>query len=352
MVALRETIEPPVLVERHPGIWELDLNRPQILNTLNLAMIRRLQEALNAARTDPGCRLLLLKGAGERGFCAGGDLKTLVQAVRQKSWDQASRFFQEEYALDLDLHRFPKPVAALAAGITMGGGLGLTAGADLVVATEDSRLAMPETGIGFFPDVGATGWLFTKCPPGYPEYLALTGQELSGGEGVRVGLATLLVRAAKVPELLEKLREVAGNLPPAKEEALGRLRKILAHWGLQKTSRPEMDAWVARHFEGKASVPEILDSLCRCPDHRQLDAEVLLRLRARSPTALVLTMRLLRRNRDLPLEEVLAAEAKAARFMIAHPDYLEGIRARLLDRDQQPRWQPATLEEVRLALEF
>ena len=352
MAALRETTEPPVLVERQAGIWELVLNRPRGLNTLNLEMIRRLQQALNAARTDAGCRLVLLRGAGERGFCAGGDLKALVQLVREKSWDRAGEFFQEEYALDLDLHRFPKPVVALAAGITMGGGLGLAAGADLVVATEDTRLAMPETGIGFFPDVGATGWLHTKCPPGYPEYLALTGQELPGGEAVRVGLATHLVRAAKMPELLEKLREAAGNLPPAKEEALGQLRKILAHWGAPKTSRPEMDAWVAQHFRGQASVRAILDSLGRCPEHRRLDAEVLERLQARSPTALVLTLRLLRRNQGRPLEEVLAAEARAAHFMIAHPDYLEGIRARLLDRDQRPRWQPASLEEMRLALEL
>jgi enoyl-CoA hydratase/carnithine racemase len=352
MARLQESTDPPVLVERRPGIWELVLNRPRVLNTLNLSMIRRLQQAVNAARTDAGCRLVLLRGAGERGFCAGGDLKALVHLVREKSWDRAVQFFQEEYALDLDLHRFPKPVVALAAGITMGGGLGLAAGADLVVAAEDTRLAMPETGIGFFPDVGATGWLHTKCPPGYPEYLALTGQELPGGEAVRVGLATHLVRAAKMPELLEKLREAAGNLPPAKEEALGRLRKILAHWGAPKTSRPEMDAWVARHFRGQASVGAILDSLGRCPEHRRLDAEVLERLQARSPTALVLTLRLLRRNQGRPLEEVLAAEARAAHFMIAHPDYLEGIRARLLDRDQRPRWQPASLEEVRLALEL
>ena len=345
--------EPQVLIKHHAGMLEIVLNRPRSLNTLNLAMIRRLQQALNAARADAGCRLVLLKGVGERGFCAGGDLKALMQMVREKSWDRAAQFFQEEYALDLDLHRFPKPVVALAAGITMGGGLGLTAGADLVLATEETRLAMPETGIGFFPDVGATGWLYSKCPPGYPEYLALTGQELSGAAGVRVGLATHLVRAAKVPELLERLREEAGNLPPAKEEAVRRLREIVASWGEPDIpSRPELDAWVARHFAGKALVPEILDSLSRCPDHRQLDAKVLERLKARSPTALVLTLRLLRRHRGRPLEEVLAAEAQAARFMIAHPDYLEGIRARLLDRDQQPRWQPATLEEVRLALEF
>jgi enoyl-CoA hydratase/carnithine racemase len=328
---------------------ELVLNRPGALNTLNLEMIRGLQMGLNAARLDGDCKLVLLRGAGARGFCAGGDLKALARLVREESWDRARQFFQEEYALDLDLHRFPKPVVVLAAGITMGGGLGLAAGAGLVVVNEDSRVAMPETGIGFFPDVGATGWLFTKCPPGYPEYLALTGVELQGPEAVRVGLATHLVEAADVPELLEALRVKAGGLSPAKDEAAGRIREILAPWAKRKIPpRPELDAWVARHFAGKTSVQEILDSLNRCRDHPRLDPEVLERLQARSPTALVLTLSLLRRNQGRDLEEVFAIEARAARFLIAHPDYLEGIRARLLDRDQQPRWQPATLKEVQL----
>jgi enoyl-CoA hydratase/carnithine racemase len=262
-------------------------------------------------------------------------------------------FFREEYALDLDIHHFPKPVVALTTGITMGGGLGLAAGADLAVVTENSRLAMPETGIGFFPDVGATGWLFAKCPPGYPEYLALTGLEVQGPEAVSAGLATHLIRAAKLPALLKTLREEAEKLPPIKEEAVRRLREILEPWREQEIpSRPELDAWVARHFAGKAAVPDILDSLSQCRDHLELDLEVLERLRARSPTALALTLTLLRRNQGRPLEEVFAAEARAARFMIAHPDYREGIRARLLDRDQRPRWQPASLEGVRLDLEF
>ncbi len=350
---MAKTAEPPVLVQRHPRMLELVLNRPRALNTLNLEMIRGLKKALNAAREDGDCRLVLLRGAGERGFCAGGDLKALAQWVREKAWDRAARFFQEEYALDLDLHRFPKPMAVLASGITMGGGLGLAAGADLVLVTEQTRLAMPETGIGFFPDVGATGWLFARCPPGYPEYLALTGQEMPGPEGVRVGLATHLVSAARVQELLGMLREAAASLPLVKEEARRRLREMLAPWGTPGVRpQPEMDAWVAQHFAGKASVREILDSLGRCRDYDPRCAEVMGRLQDRSPTALVLTLRLLRRNRDRPLEEVLYAEARAAAFMIAHPDYLEGIRARLLDRDQRPGWQPATLEEVRLDLEF
>jgi enoyl-CoA hydratase len=348
-----ENTDPQVLTARPAGMLELTLNRPRALNTLTPEIIRLLQQGLDAARKDDWCRLVLLRGAGERGFCAGGDLKTLVQLVREKSWDQAARFFQEEYVLDLDLHRFPKPVIALTPGITMGGGLGLAAGADLVVVTEDSRLAMPETGIGFFPDVGATGWLFDKCPPGYPEYLALTGQEMAGPEAVRVGLATHLVPAAKVPALLKALRKEAARLPLNRGKAGHRLREVLRAWAENKIPpRPELDAWVARHFAGKTSVQEILDSLTACEGDCRLDNGIWDRLQARSPTALVLTLRLLRLNQGRALEEVLAAEARAARFMIAHPDYLEGIRARLLDRDQQPRWQPASLQEVRLIMDF
>jgi enoyl-CoA hydratase len=168
-----------------------------------------------------------------------------------------------------------------------------------------------------------------------------------------VGLATHLVRAAKVPEFLEKIRELAGKLAPDKGEAVRQLKESLAPLGEQKIPpRPELDAWVARHFAGKGAVQEILDSLDRCREAFRLCAEVQERLQERSPTALVLTLSLLRRHQGRPLEEVLAGETRAAAFMIAHPDYLEGIRARLLDRDQQPRWQPASLKEVRLALKF
>lgn len=348
MAAEQGIAEPPVLMERRPGVLELVLNRPRVINTLNLEMIRLLQQGLDTALTDAGCRLILLRGSGERGFCAGGDLKALGQTVRQRAWDRAACFFQEEYALDLAIHRCPKPMAALAAGITMGGGLGLAAGADLVIATEQTRLAMPETGIGFFPDVGATGWLFAKCPPGYPEYLALTGRELTGAAGVRVGLATHLVRAAKLPELTRAMRELSGELPPAKDAAVHRLREALAPWAEEISPQPEMDAWVARHFAGKAAVREIIDSLTACRDSSARCAGALEQLKTRSPTALVLTLSLLRRHQGRPLKEVLAGEARAASFMIAHPDYLEGIRAQLLERDHQPRWQPPTIEEVRL----
>src|SRR4030042_68567 len=159
--------ETPVLVQRRAGLLALVLNRPQVLNTLNLEMIRLLRLALNEALGDDRVRLVLIGGAGEKGFCAGGDLKELARAVREGDPARDHRVFREEYALDLLVHRFPKAVVVLAHGVTMGGGLGLAAGADLVVATERTRMAMPETRIGFFPDVGATGWLFFEFGPGW-----------------------------------------------------------------------------------------------------------------------------------------------------------------------------------------
>ncbi len=342
-----EQAEVPVLVQRQAAVMSLILHRPHDLNALNPDMIRLLQRAFNEALAQERYKLVLLRGAGDRGFCAGGDLKALAQAVKENHLWDAEEFFLEEYALDLFIHRFPKPVVVLADGITMGGGQGLAAGADMVIATERTRMAMPESRIGFFPDVGATGWLFSKCPPGYPEYLALTGYEMAGAECVRLGLATHLLRSTRLPELVQVLEGFSGRLATQKGEAVQQLRTQLAPWFEPPSPpKPEMDAWVAEHFAGKSSLQEIMASLRLCSVESQLCEGVFHSLSERSPTALVLTLKLLRHNEGRPLQEVFAAEIRAARFIITHPDYLEGIRARILDKDDQPRWQPATLEEV------
>ena len=156
-------------------------------------------------------------------------------------------------------------MVVLAHGITMGGGLGLAAGADCVVATEATRMAMPETRIGFFPDVGGTGWLFTKCPPGYPEYLALTGYELLGAECVRLGLATHLVDSARLPELRQALKDCAGELPADKPAAVAHLEQVLAPFTRRDIApNPDLDAWVAARFAGKRSLQEIMAALNQC----------------------------------------------------------------------------------------
>jgi enoyl-CoA hydratase len=344
---MTDQTKPSVLVIRHPGLMALALNRPRVLNTLNLEMIRLLTLGLEEALAAADVRLVVIGGAGDRGFCAGGDLKELTGAVQSGAVHLADQFFREEYDLDLMIHQCPKPVVVMAHGITMGGGLGLAAGADFVVATEATRMAMPETRIGFFPDVGGTGWLFTKCPPGYPEYLALTGYELQGAECVRLGLATHLVDSARLPELRQALKDCAGALPADKPGAAAHLERVLAPFARRDIAPdPDLDAWVAAHFAGKRSLQEIMAALNECSLELKLCEEVRRRLGERSPTALAVTLQLLRANEGRPLPEVFHREALAAHFMITHPDYLEGIRARIIDKDDQPRWQPDSIETL------
>ncbi len=339
---------PPLLVGRYPHLLTLCLNRPRAINALTFDLIQDLQSALDEAEDDDRIRLVFLVGAGDKGFCAGGDLRALAEAVREGAFDRADRFFEQEYALDLRIHRFPKPVMVLADGITMGGGLGLSAGAGLVLVTEKSRLAMPETQIGFFPDVGASRWLFDKCPPGYPEFLGLSGHEILGGEGVRIGLATNLIRAEKSEEFRQGLEILSQSLSKDKEEAIRQLKDFSSSFGTKEPipDKSLRDAWVAAHFSGKASVQEIRHSLSQDHLYPQWSSEALQRLGERSPTALTLTLGLLRLNEFRDLEEVFPVEARAAHFIIQQPDYLEGIRARLLDKDDQPHWNPPSLDQV------
>ena len=146
------------------------LNRPDAINSLTEKMIDRIDALMDQAAADEHCRFVLFYATGSKGFCAGGDIKELARLARLKQYDKVDSFFQKEYDLDLKIHLFPKPVIVIADGITMGGGLGIAAGADMRIATDRTRMAMPETRIGFFPDVGSTGWMFVRCPKGYPEY--------------------------------------------------------------------------------------------------------------------------------------------------------------------------------------
>ncbi len=344
----RKGHRPPVFTERSEGLVTIVLNRPKALNSLTLDMIRTIHGAFEAAEADPSIHLIVFRGEGDRGFCAGGDVKALARAAAEGRLGEVLAFFREEYALDLRIHRCSKPVAVVADGITMGGGLGLAAGADVVLATERTHMAMPETRIGFFPDVGATGWLFRKCPPGYPEYLALTGYDLIGCECVRVGLATHCVPSHRLPEVLAAFKAQAVHLPDGDGKAGAEsLRTLLQAFDLGPSDpQPDRDAWVRTYFSGKTRVAGILEGLKECGIRNRLCDDVFHRLSERSPTALVATLKLLRHNQGRSLEEVFDADLRAAATLIRHPDYTEGVRARLIDKDDRPRWRPPSIEEV------
>lgn len=362
----------PVIVLRKPCLLHIVLNRPDVLNSLNRHMVRIIGEALDKAEDTDEIRLVVFSGAGERGFCAGGDIKLIARAVQDRFRDEAMQFFEEEYALDLRIHRFPKPVVAIADGITMGGGLGLCAGADIVIATERTRMAMPETRIGFFPDVGATGWLFRKCVPGYPEFLALTGYEAMGPECVRIGLATHLAPSDRIRDILGKLEGGTGLFPRERQRCVQAVLEILKP-AVEKEvpGKPDMDEWVRDYFSGRESVPDILEGLKQCgigsledmdraacgktesgvcpggpTSEQEICKGVFGRLSQRSPSAVVWTLALLRYNERRDLEEVFKTDLQAALHLTGRNDFREGVRARLIDRDDRPEWIPGTFDEA------
>ena len=348
MNAINVQPESEILIRRQHLMMSIILNRPRTLNSLNLEMIRLIQKALDEIEDDERCQFVLFYGAGERGFCAGGDVKALAQAIQQKSALGADQILEQEYNMLLRLHRFPKPVIVLADGITMGAGLGLAASADIALATERTRMAMPETRIGFFPDVGSTGWMYDKCPAGYPEYLGLTGYEMNGAETVRVGFATHLSPSDQLPELINILEEYETNLPSSRNQAAKQLALALdPYFKKDIVANTDMDEWVSTYFQGKSSLEDIIESLRQCSIQTRLCDQVFERLAERSPTALVVTLKLLRHNEHRSLEEVFQTELSAARFILNHPDYVEGVRARLVDKDDNPRWQPDKIEAVK-----
>jgi len=337
-----------VIVRQGNGVMRIILNRPRVINSLDLEMVRLIRRGFEEAAAASRIKCVLLRGNGKKGFCAGGDIKALTAAVEKDTQDQALQFFEEEYDLDLLIHHFPKPVIVFANGVTMGGGLGLAAGCDIVAANETTRMAMPETRIGFFPDVGATGWMFNKCPRGYPEFLGLTGYEMVGAECVRLGFATHLIPRRNLSSVVRILEEHSNQLSHIKFEAVQQLSALIEPLAKRDIPRqPAMDDWVRTYFSGKTSLSEMLASLSQCRLEHELCEGVFNRLSERSPTALVLTLRLLRHNQGRPLDEVFHVDLKTARFIINHPDYREGVRARLLDRDDKPRWTPDDIQKVK-----
>jgi enoyl-CoA hydratase len=347
-MAVSMRVEGPVVKATVDGpLMTIELNRPRVINSLNSEMIGLIRGFLEKAHSKTDCKCVLLCGAGDRGFCAGGDIKALGRWAMDGDFASAERFFEKEYALDLYIHEFAKPLLVLADGITMGGGLGLAAGASWVIATERTRMAMPETGIGFFPDVGATRWLLDKCPEGYPEFLGLSGYEMRGADAVCAGLATHLIPSEVSEDIAEELKRLPNRVFEKEDKGLSAIRSLLDPYGMPSVDCfAERDVWIKKHFSDQASLRQVFDSLRASALEDRFAQEILEILMNRSPTALALTFKLLRDNATRPLKEVFQVEHKAAAFMIRHPDYREGIRAQILEKDHRPRWNPKTMEQV------
>jgi enoyl-CoA hydratase/carnithine racemase len=326
----------------------LTLNRPKALNALTLDMVRAITTALLAWRDDPEVLAVAMRGMGKDGpfgaFCAGGDIRFFHQAALQGD-PRLEDFFTEEYRLNHLVHTYPKPCIAFMDGIVMGGGMGISQGASLRVVTPRTRMAMPETGIGLFPDVGG-GYFLSRCPGRTGEWLALTGQTIEAGDAVALGLADGCMDAARLSPLWAELQTTPFETGAAVEHLVS--TRWIAATAQHKSVRAQID-----HFFARPTVGDIVEALQADPS--AFAQETLTTLRKRSPLMLHVVLEQIRRARTMSLADDLRMERDLVRhcFHTGHlgrdgptSETAEGIRALAIDKDHHPAWNPASIEEV------
>ena len=322
-----------VLISVERGVGRIRLNRPKAIHALTTAMCSAMSEALLRWRTDDNVQVVVIDHAEGRGFCAGGDVVMIARSGNEGG-EEARRFFFEEYRLNHLLFTYEKPTVAIMDGITMGGGVGISLPCDFRVATGNTRLAMPETGIGLFPDVGG-GWYLPRLPGRVGEFMALTGARLDGAECHYLGLATHYVEQASLAEMIERIAKT----PTRAQGAIGSFSatppdaKIAANL-----------PFITRLFSSDR-LEEILAALEA--DESEWAATELQTLRTKSPLSCKVSLRLMTEgaHRTSFTDEMRAEYALAGRVVRTH-DFREGVRALLIDKTGDPQWDPATPEEV------
>lgn len=328
-----------LIVERRGHLVVVTLNRPKALNALSLGMCRALDAGLVAWQADPEIHAVLVKGAGERAFCAGGDIRALYETLTHEGVAAAVAFYAVEYPMNARLHHFAKPYVALLDGVTMGGGVGVSVHGSHRVVTERTGFAMPETGIGFFPDVGAT-YVLPRLPGALGMYLGLTGARLGAADCLYAGLGTRHVPSERLGALEQALAEADLSEDPsaAVDAVLDRFASEPEAAELASL-RARIDACF-----GQATLGEVLEALAAEPTGwgaRQLEL-----LSSRSPTSLAVTYRQLRAGGALDFDAAMQLEYRLVhRFMAGH-DFTEGVRALIIDKDNRPAWRPDRLAEV------
>ncbi len=309
------------------------LNRPAVLNVIDMTLIKALHACLETWRADPTITAVLVRGAGERAFCAGGD----VRAVYEHRGDDAfmHEVYRVEYVLDDAIARYPKPYVALMTGIIMGGGCGISVHGSHRIVSDTTQIAMPECRIGLFPDIGASHFL-ARCPGKLGLYLGLTGARIGAADAIYLGLADYFIPTQRLPRIIPALKETDGA-----RAALGALAISPGAAPLSNLQEP-IDAVFAL-----GSVREIISALASMPDAwaRQAHCEITMAC----PLSLELTFRSIREARTKNLRECLVSDFRIAQRLMKRSDYFEGVRARIIDKDNHPRWTHGSVENVAAA---
>jgi enoyl-CoA hydratase/carnithine racemase len=336
-----------VLCEIRNHVAFITLNRPAALNALSLDMILQLRAVLGRSAADPEVHAALIKGAGEKAFCAGGDIRALYQSFKS-SGSLHREFFATEYPLDYLLYSYPKPYVVLMDGITLGGGMGIAQGSRLRIVGDRTRMGMPEVGIGFFPDVGGSYFL-SRMPGRLGVYLALTGLQIGAADALYSRLADVYLPPAAIASLSDSLAQLRWSEIPAAD--LRRCIDELAGPVGPPAPLAALRASIDTHFS-HPTVSAILTSLEQEARSEQVDwaHQTAKLMRGRSPTMLSVTLRQLQRGATLSLADCFRMELGMAAHSFEQGDFLEGVRAVLIDKDNSPRWQPNRIEEVTEAM--
>jgi enoyl-CoA hydratase len=324
-----------IICRREGAAGVVTLNRPHALNALTLGMVRGLATALDEWEHDPSVTRVVIEGTGEKAFCAGGDIRAIHDLGRAGRQDEALAFWREEYILNARIKEYPKPYVALIDGIVMGGGVGVSLHGSHIVAGERFLFAMPEVGIGFFPDVGAT-WMLPRLPGAYGRFIALTGERVRQGDALALGLATHAVASADMAVLRARLIE-----GEAVEDAVTQMARPVPPGPLMAEAGLIGQCFSAETVE---SVLERLDAqAARGSDFARKTAAV---MRTKSPTSLCIAHEQMKRGSRKSFAEAMRTEYRIVSRICYGEDLYEGVRAAIIDKDGAPRWSPATLAEI------
>jgi enoyl-CoA hydratase len=326
--------EPEVLVDRRGYAGCLTLNRPKALNALNLGMVRAIAAALDEGENDATVTRVIVTGAGGRAFCAGGDIRLLYEQGRANDHAAQLTFWREEYRLNRRIKRYPKPYVALVDGIVMGGGVGVSAHGARLIASERFAFAMPEVGIGFFPDVGAT-YLLPRLPNHTGAYLALTALRANAGDAVALGLAQAMAPSARMNELAAALESGAPIDSTISQFAAAPPSSALAAQGhlLESCFRLGNAAQIV------AALKQAVDA------GSEFASAALAAMLGKSPTSQAIALRQMQAGLSLSFEEAMALEFRIVSRICHGHDFYEGVRALIIEKDNQPQWRPAAGEE-------
>jgi len=324
------------------------LNSPATLNSLTLDMIDLLAPKLVEWRGVDAIKCIVIRGAGERAFCAGGDIQALQQAINENHAagdivnPYPETFFEQEYRLDYELHCYPKPIVVLGGGVVMGGGLGIFAGGSVRVVTPKSRIALPEITIGLFPDAGAS-WLLGQLPSGHAAFLGLTGSHLNGADALACGLGTHAIEVERLHDIPAALTEV--NWSADADEHKAQVAAAVATFA-GETSLPDSELLaVAKDISLGAALEPMAAIEAQAGGSEWID-KGLATMAAGCPTSLAVVCEQLRRVRGMSLKECFQMEMIIAAQCARHTDFAEGVRALLVDKDNAPKWRYPTLADV------